>query len=314
MNDQNVHVIFGAGPLGTAVMRELLRQGQPVRMVNTRGQADVPATVEVVKGDAYSVESVTAVTANARVVYQCAQPAYHQWPEKFPPMQAAILEGVARSGAKLVLAENLYMYGAVSGKIHEGLPYNAHTRKGKTRAQMTESVLAAHQAGKVRVVIGRGSDFFGPGVLDSALGDRAIVPALTGKAAQMVGKLDLPHTYTFIDDFGKALVILGERDEALGQAWHVPNDQPEITQRQIMTLFFAEIGQPPQMKGMGKWMMSLGGLFIPAARETAEMMYEFEKPFVVDSSKFERTFGLKATPLPEAIAQTVAWYRAHHKE
>ncbi|MGB5057849.1 MAG: NAD(P)H-binding protein, partial [Candidatus Promineifilaceae bacterium] len=88
MSNQNVHVIFGTGPLGTAVMRELLRQGQPVRMVYTRGQADVPAAVEVVKGDAYSVESVTAVTTDAQIVYQCAQPAYHQWPEKFPPMQA----------------------------------------------------------------------------------------------------------------------------------------------------------------------------------------------------------------------------------
>ncbi len=310
-NQQDLQVIFGTGPLATAVMRELLRQGKPIRMVNTRGQADVPASVEVVKGDAYSVESVTAVTAGAQVVYQCAQPPYHQWPEKFPAMQAAILEGTARSGAKLVLAENLYMYGAVSGKIREELPYNAHTRKGKTRAQMAQSALAAHQAGKVRVAIGRGSDFFGPGVLGSTLGERAIYPALAGKPAQMVGKLDLPHTYTFIDDFGKALVVLGEREEALGRAWHVPNDRPEITQREIMTLFFAEIGLPPKMKGMGKWMMSLGGLFVPEARETAEMMYEFERPFVVDSSQFEQTFGLKATPLEDAVAQTVAWYRAH---
>jgi hypothetical protein len=41
------------------------------------------------------------------------------------------------------------------------------------------------------------------------------------------------------------------------------------------------------------------------------VIYEFEKPFVVDSSKFERTFGVVATPIAGAIKATVAWYRAH---
>ena len=106
-------------------------------------------------------------------------------------------------------------------------------------------------------------------------------------------------------------VILGEREETLGQAWHVPNDRPRITQRQFAELIFAETGYPVKVSGMNKMMMALGGLFIPEARETVEMMYEFEKLFVVDSSKFERTFGMKATPIAEAIKVTVAWYRSH---
>jgi nucleoside-diphosphate-sugar epimerase len=230
--------------------------------------------------------------------------------EKFPALQASILEGAASVGAKFIVGENLYMYGAVNGLIHEGLPYGAQTRKGRVRAEMAKAVFAAHQSGKVSAASARGSDFYGPQVLDSTLGDRAIIPALQGKSASLTGQLDLPHTYTYIDDFGKAMVILGERDEALGQAWHVPNP-PTLTQRQLLSLFFEEIGKPPKMSGMGKLMMSMGGLFIPAARETVEMMYEFEKPFVVDSSKFERAFGVKATPLEESIKATVAWYRAH---
>lgn len=305
------HVIFGTGPLGIAVMDILVSKGNAVRMVNTRGHADVPHEVEVVKGDAYSAESVRDVTRGAAVVYQCAQPPYQEWIHKFAALQAALLEGVAANGAKLVIAENLYMYGEVNGEINEELPYKAETRKGRTRAEMAETALAAHLAGKVQIVIGRGSDFFGPRVLDSALGERAIYPALAGKTAQLVGRLDVPHTYTFIEDFGKALVTLGEHDAALGQVWHVPNDMPAITQREIMTLFFEEIGRPPKMSGMGKLMMMVGGLFVPEARETVEMMYEFEKPFVVDSSKFERVFQLKATPVGEAVRRTIAWYRAH---
>ena len=234
------HVIFGTGPLGMAVMRELGTKGKSVRMVNTRGQADVPPGVEVVKGDAYSTGSTTELTRGAAVVYQCAMPPYTEWLQKFAPMQAAILEGAAGNRAKLVIGDNLYMYGEVDGRIHEGLPYAAQTRKGRLRARMAESALAAHQAGKVRVTLGRGSDFFGPGVLASAIGERAITPALKGKDAQLLGNLDVPHTFTYIDDFGKALVVLGERDEALGQAWHIPNHSP-VTQRELMTLFFEEI-------------------------------------------------------------------------
>ena len=111
---------------------------------------------------------------------------------------------------------------------------------------MSETALAAHRAGKVQVTLGRGSDFFGPWAVDSGFGDRVFYPALAGKAASFGGKLDLPHTATFIGDFGKALVMLGERDEALGQAWHVPSDRPQITQRQFAELLYRETGQPRQ--------------------------------------------------------------------
>ena len=202
------------------------------------------------------------------------------------------------------------MYGDTAGRpLTENLPYAAHTRKGQVRAAMSEAALAAHRAGKVPVAIGRGSDFFGPWALGSSHGERVFYPALMGKAASFGGKLNLPHTVTYIEDFGRALVLLGERDEALGQAWHVPNDRPQITQRQFAELVFAEIGQPVKVSGMGKLMLAIGGLFIPAARESVEMLYEFEKPFVVDSSKFERTFGVQATPIEDAIKATVAWYK-----
>lgn len=303
-----LHVIFGGGPLGLAVMRELIKRGKRVRLVNRSGKAATPVAVETVKTDAYDLAAVREACKGAAVVYQCAQPPYHQWPEKFPSLQANIAQGAAVNRAKLIVGENLYMYGAVTGLLKEDLPYLAQTRKGRTRAQMAEGLLAAHKTGAVRVSIGRASDFFGPYVLDSMVGERVFRPALQGKTAAAVGNLDLPHTYTFIDDFGKALVTLGAREEALGQIWHVPNAET-VTTRQFITMIFEEIGRPPKMSGMGKMLLRLGGMFIPAARETVEMMYEFEKPFVVDNSKYVRAFGDHATPLREAIRQTVAWYR-----
>jgi nucleoside-diphosphate-sugar epimerase len=307
------HVVLGTGAIGRAVMEELLKRGESVRMVNRSGKMDeVPVGVEVVATDLYDPVKVKEVTREAKVVYQASQPNYFEWPEKFPPLQKSIIDGLTGSGAKLVIVENLYMYGATNGTpMTEDLQHNAHTRKGKTRSEMSKAALTAHQEGKLRVTIGRGSDFFGPWGLPSTMGERVFYPLLHGKTAQVTGRSDLPHTHTFTTDFGRALVVLGERPEADGQAWHVPNDMPSITQGELIRMFAEVAGVPAKMNSMGTFMMWVGGLFVPEAKETVEMMYEFNQPFIVDSSKFEKAFGMKATPINEAIMATVAWYKRH---
>jgi nucleoside-diphosphate-sugar epimerase len=310
MPQQELHIVLGTGPLGVAAAEALLRRGHTVRMVNRSGKAPAPAGAAVVRADLYDPASVRAVCAGSAAVYQCAQPGYAEWVTKFPPLQTAIIAGAAAAGAKLIVAENLYMYGQVDGPIHEDLPYAAHTRKGRVRAQMAEEVAEAHRGGRLRAAAARGSDFYGPGVLGSSLGERVFLPALAGKAAQATGRLDLPHSYTYIGDFGETLAILGGREEALGRHWHVPS-APPISQRELIGLIYRELGHAPKMSGIGRTMMTIAGLFIPEARETVEMLYEFERPFVLDSTSCEAAFGQRPTPLEEGIRRTVAWYRAH---
>jgi nucleoside-diphosphate-sugar epimerase len=204
------------------------------------------------------------------------------------------------------------MYGDTEGElITEDTPYNAHTRKGRVRAEISAAAFHAHKEGRVRVTSGRGGNFFGPWGTDSTMGARVFYPILRGKPTQLIGRADLPHSHTYVKDFGTALVILGERAEADGQVWHVPNDQPKMSQGELVRMFAEEAGIDPKISSMGKLMMSIGGLFIPEAKETVEMMYEFDKPFIVDSSKFEQAFGMKATPMREAIRETVHWYKNH---
>lgn len=308
------HVVLGTGAIGRAVMNELVKRGESVRMVNRSGNMDeVPAGVEVTSANLYDQTNVKEVTRGAKVVYQCSQPEYTEWVEKFPPLQKSIIDGLTGSNAKLVMVENLYMYGDVNGTpITEDMPHNAHTRKGKVRSEISNAAFEAHRAGKLSVASARGSDFFGPwGLPTAAMGERTFYPLLHGKAAGLVGNVAVPHTHTFIPDFGKALVVLGERDEADGKPWHVPNDSPRISQHEMLTMIAQEMGVEPKFSAMGRTMMWIGGLFIPAAKEMVEMMYEFEKPFVVDSSKFEKAFGMKATPIKEAIKETVVWYKSH---
>jgi nucleoside-diphosphate-sugar epimerase len=145
------------------------------------------------------------------------------------------------------------------------------------------------------------------------VGERVFYPALAGKAAQFGGSLDQPHSFTYIGDFGRTLAALGANESALGGIWHVPNDRPRITQREFATLLFAEIGKPVKVSTMGRTMLRLAGFFVPEAYEMVEMMYEFERPFVVESSKTERSLGLAPTPMEEALRETVAWYRTHPK-
>ncbi len=304
------HIIFGTGPLGTAVMRALVRRGKPVRMINRTGRPS-PATgsapaVEIVAADAYDPTSAAKVVAGATHVYQCAQPAYHRWPEQFPALQRTILEATAAAGARLIVAENLYMYGDPQGRaLTEDMPHRPNTRKGRVRAEMTATLFDAHAKGRVRATAGRASDFYGPGDL---LGERLFGAALQGKTANGLGDLDQPHTFSYIEDFGEALVVLGERDEALGRPWHIPSPEP-LTQRALIRMIFDAAQLPAKIGGFSPLMLKLVGLFVPAVREVNEMMYEFTAPFVMDSSRFQKAFGLAPTPHTEGVRRTVEWFR-----
>lgn len=305
---EELHVIFGTGPLGKSTARELLRLGKRVRMVNRSGRlVGMPDEVEVLAGDAYNLQQNIELTRQASVVYQCAQPKYFEWAEKFPAFQTAILEAAAANAAKLVVGDNLYMYGDTQGQsIREDLPYQAHTKKGQVRAEMARAVTEAHNSGKIRAAIGRASNFFGPE--DHVVTDLAIRPALLGKTINLLGRLDQPHTFSYVLDFGRFLATLGTHDEAFGQIWFTPSPAA-VTQAEFVKLLEAEIGKPVKVMVAGAMMMKFLGLFDPMIRETVEMMYEWNQPFVVDTSKAEKAFGFKATSLPQALHETVTWLR-----
>ncbi|MFN8444081.1 MAG: SDR family oxidoreductase [Caldilineaceae bacterium] len=312
-SNQEVHVIFGTGPVGLAVMDDLLNRGKQIRLVNRSGRAAAPAGVQVVAGDAADSAFTRQVCADASVVYQCLNPPYTEWVERFPPLQAGVMAGVSAAGAKLVSMENVYMYGSTGGKpLVESLPYAAETRKGKVRAAMAEALLNAHQQGKVRAVIARAADFFGPRVKTSAMGERVFPAALAGKSVQVLGNPDLPHTYSYMPDIGRALVTLGQEEKALGQVWHIPS-ATTVTTRQFMQMVGEAIGKPVRVQTAPKFLLRLLGLFNGDLREVLEMIYQFEEPFVVDGSKFSKTFGFQPTTLPTAIKSTVAWWQQNDK-
>jgi nucleoside-diphosphate-sugar epimerase len=305
-------VIFGTGAIGLATLDALRRRGETVRLVNRSGTAPVPDDVEIVQGDAGDPGFTAAAAEGAQVLYQTLAPPYHRWVELFPALQASVLAAAQAAGARLISMENVYMYGRPGGEpLTETRPYAAHTKKGQLRARMARDLLAAHEAGRVQVVIGRASDYFGPrGGVQSNLGDRVFPPALTGRTATVMGDPDQPHTYTYIPDIGEGLAVLGEHADAPGEVWHLANDTDTRTTRQLVDSIYRQAGQSrTKLRGTPVLLLRALGVINPTVRELVELQYEFQEPFIVDSSKIAAKLGVHATPLDQALADTLASYR-----
>lgn len=309
MGESRLHVVLGTGPLGLAVAGRLFARGERLRVVNTSGRADLPPQIPVEGANIAEPEEAKRVCEGAGVVYHCASPPYARWPELHPPLMDAIIEGAGAARARIVFGDNLYAYGPVEGPVTETLPHRATGPNGRTRAAIAETLMQAHQAGRVEASIGRGSDFFGPHAHLSTVGDRVFLRALQGKPAQVLGNPDVPHAVTYLDDFGHALVTLGESEEAQGQVWHVPH-APAVTMRRFVDMVFEEAGSSSRLRTAPGWGIAAASIFSPTMRAVREQLYQSERPWLVDSGRFERAFGWHATPLRDAIAATVAWFRS----
>jgi nucleoside-diphosphate-sugar epimerase len=251
------------------------------------------------------------ICQDAAVIYHCANAPYPEWKQALPPMMDAVIMAAETSGAKVVYGDNLYMYGQASGLITPDLPDRATGKKGLVRSKIAAQLMDAHRSGRIQATIGRASDFFGPGVLNSMMGEVVFQALVEGKTLNLIGNLDVPHTYTFIEDFAKGLVTLGEREEALGEIWHIPSAET-ITTRQFLNLIFAEAQHTPKLRIASPLMLNFLGLFSKMMYELKEISCEFEQPFIVDYQKYERVFGSDPTPHHEAIRRTIAWFYDRH--
>ena len=303
------NVIFGTGPLGLAVARHLLAAGKQVRLVNRSGRAAAPQGAEVIAADATDLLASRMACEGAAVVYHCATGPYGRWAQFLPPLMNGIIEGASAAHAKLVYGDNLYAYGLVDGPITEELPYRPVGPNTRARADAANTLMGAHAAGKVRATIGRASDFYGANARQSTAGNGIFARALAGKGAQVLGDPDMPHTFTFIDDFASGLVTLAEHDEALGEVWHVPSAET-VTTRRFIEMVFAKLQRPARLQPAPELVITLLALFVPPMAAVKETAYQRAHPWVVDHSKFSRAFGSSPTPHDQAISETLEWFRS----
>ena len=301
----SLHVIAGAGPVGSATARLLADQGEQVRVVTRRGTGPGHPAIERVAADATDASALAEFCSGATALYNCAGPPYHRWSVDWPPLAAAFLEAARTSGATLVTTSNLYGYGPVTGAMTERHPLLATGTKGRVRARMWSDALAAHEAGHVRTAEVRSSDYLG--VRTQSLLTTVVLPkALAGVRVSVPADLDAPHSWTYVGDVARTLVAVAADESAWSRAWHVPTAAP-LTIRDITTRACALAdAPPPRLSTMPAAVLWLGGLGNPTVRELRETQYQFRKPFVVDSSAATEAFGIEPTPLDVSLQETIA--------
>lgn len=297
----SLHVIVGAGPVGSATAKLLAQRGERVRIISRRGSGPDHPAIEKVAADATDSERLGALSAGAVALYNCANPDYERWLTDWPPIASSLLTSAERSGAVLATASNLYGYGPVEGPITDTTPLAATHPKLKLRADMWREALAAHEAGRIRATEVRASDY----IEANSLFSMAVAgPLLAGKRAYVPAALDVPHSWTSIADVAKTLVTVATDERAFGKAWLVPT-HPPLTVREIAHRFARVRNLPePKLSAVPYPMLWAMGLFSPMMRELRATNYQFTRPFVLDSSSTERTFGLSPSDLDEALRAT----------
>jgi nucleoside-diphosphate-sugar epimerase len=304
-----LHVVVGAGAVGTATAIDLAGRGHQVRVLSRSGSGPTGVGIESLAVDATDDQRLSAVSDNAAAIYNCANPPYDRWDREWPPLATSILAAAETTGAVLVTMSNLYSYGPVDHPITEQDPLAATGKKGRVRAAMWEQALAAHTAGTVRATEARASDYFGPRVRDQGhIGERTIPAVLAGRSVRVLGNPDVPHSWTYVPDIGAALATLRTDERAWGRPWHVPTNPP-LSQREVLSTIARIAGAPaPKIQALPGWALRVLGVFVPFLRELEEVRYQFDGPFVIDSTDFWTTFEVGPTPMEHALAATVSWW------
>ncbi len=303
------HVVIGSGPVGSGVARVLADRGDTVTVITRSGTGPDHRLITRTKGDAADVDLLTRISDGASTIFNCANPPYHQWETAWPPIHRSIMTTAERTGAVLVMMDNLYAFGPGSVMpMREDHPMAATGTKGATRARMATELLAAHAAGRLRATLARASDFFGPEVMGAALGERTMPKILAGKKVSLLGGLDVPHSVSYMPDVVHTLVTIAGDERAWGSPWQVPN-APALTQRETVAGLAAAAGTGSSATAVPKIAVTALGLVSPTMRELKETWYQFAEPWITDSTLTEKTFDLHATPFEEAAAATVGWWR-----
>lgn len=303
------HLVIGAGGIGRATAAALADRGHDVTLLTRSGTDPAIPGVRAIAGDAADAECVGQAARGATSIVNAVNPRqYTQWARDWPPVAAALLRAAEATGAGLVTVSNLYGYGRVDAPMTEQTPLRPNGKKGEIRARMWTEALAAHRAGRLRATELRASDYFGPGSSagTSYLNQYVVGPAARGRRTVrlLLGRPDVPHSWTFLSDIGAFAAVLATDDRAWGQAWHVPTEAPR-TLREVAVQAAAAAGRPaPAVVALPAPVRRLARV-VPLVRELDETAHQFERPFVLDSTLATSTFGVEPTPWADALAATV---------
>ena len=301
-----MQTILGAGgAIGTELVKELARSGQPIRLVG-RNPTLVQGATESVSADLSNRDQTISAVLGSTVVHLVAGLKYDVsvWRELWPRIMGNAIESCKRANAKLIFFDNVYMYGKVSRPMTEDTPFNPCSKKGEIRAQIAATLLNEIKAGRLKAMIARSADFYGPhartGVPNLLVFDKF---AKQAKASWLVND-SVPHSYTYTPDAAKSLALLADSESAWNQTWHVPTAPNPPTGKEFIRMVAREFGVEPKYRVLGRPLLKVAGFVDSNIRESFEMLYQYESEYLFDSTKFSKAFGFEPTSYGEGILRT----------
>ncbi|NNG36880.1 NAD-dependent epimerase/dehydratase family protein [Nakamurella aerolata] len=313
MNTPALHVVTGAGPVGSTVANQLAAAGLRVRVLTRSGGGPDHPLIERRRVDVSDPVALAGMFEGAAAVYHCIHGSKYRadtWRAELPRAEQVVMDAAGKVGAVVAFPESLYAYGPVTGPITQDTPLAATTGKLGIRAEL----LRAREQHSTPTVSVAASDFFGPLVRSAHAGERMIPAVLVGKTMRVVGSLDAPHSWTYVPDLAAAMIRAAVDQALWNTLLHAPTG-PALTQRQLIEAV-ARAGNVavPKMSTIPLWALRAAGVFSTDSRELAETGYQFARPFVLDSTRSERRLGLVPAPLQQALAATVDWWRGQLAE
>jgi len=304
-----MQTILGAnGTIGSALAKELTTYTDKIRLVG-RNPKRINDTDELFPADLSDGQQVERAIEGSEVVYLLVGFDYKLkvWQDKWPKLMRATVDACIRYHAKLVFFDNVYLYDKNAiPHMTEDSPVNPPSKKGKVRQQVAEMLMNETKNGKLEGLIARSADFYGPHNEKSVLQEMAYKNMKKGKNPMWMIDADKIHSFTYTPDAAKAVAIVGNTADAYNQLWHLPTSTEKITARQIIDLFNKEMGMSKKIKLMPMWMLKLLGIFIPVLREMPEMMYQNDRDYYFDSSKFNKRFPFIPTSYQDGVKEIVA--------
>jgi nucleoside-diphosphate-sugar epimerase len=306
-----MHTILGAGGnIANALVPLLAERKIPFRLVGRHPVSVVGA--ETRTADLTHQQKTVEAVAGSSIVYLLAGLRYDHklWAKAWPRIIDNAIEACQRAGARLIFFDNVYMYGRVNGPMTEQTPYNPCSKKGEVRAAIATTLERAWQSGSITALIARSADFYGPGAKNGIPNTMVFDPMSQGKTPICLVSDAMPHSYTYVPDAAQALLALAESTSAWNQVWHLPTAPQPLTGREFITAAAEGMSRPAKYRILSRPMVKIAGWFNPLVREVYEMLYQNDRPYLFDSSKYAHAFGFAGTPYADGIRTTAASYRA----
>jgi nucleoside-diphosphate-sugar epimerase len=303
-----VKVVTGAGPVGWTVATQLAEAGRHVRVLTRSGSGPEHPGIEKLRVDVNHTGELRAAIAGSDAIFHCIHGSRYNaqvWRQELPAAEQAVLAAAGEAGTVVVFPESLYSYSQPDAVMAENSPRLAEGGKRGVRT----SLLAARAASPTPTVSMVASDFFGPQVRNAHAGERMVPRVLAGRRMQVLARADVPHSFTYVPDLAAAMVKAAAMPKLWNSVLHAPT-VPALTQRALASAFASAAGLPaPKMGAVPAWVLRASGLFSSGLRDLTETLYQFQRPFLMDSTASQEKLGLAPTPLETAARETVEWWR-----